>query len=38
MNMAREIWSQLEEGTLENAANLTNDNQMASLSRWLCSL
>jgi hypothetical protein len=36
--MANEIWSYLEEGTLENAANLTNDDQIASVSRWLCSL
>jgi Restriction endonuclease BsobI len=36
--MAREIWSHLEDGTLENAANLTSDNQVASLSRWLCHL
>lgn len=34
--MAREIWSLLEDGTIENAANLTDDNQIASLSRWLC--
>ncbi|MEQ8468807.1 AvaI/BsoBI family type II restriction endonuclease [Coleofasciculus sp. E1-EBD-02] len=36
--MAGEIWHQLEEGTLTNAANLTNDNQLASISGWLCSL
>jgi Restriction endonuclease BsobI len=36
--MASEIWSQLESGTLENAANLTDDNQIASVSRWLCQL
>lgn len=36
--MAGEIWSQLESGALENAANLTDDNQIASLSRWLCNL
>ena len=36
--MAREIWSLLEDGTIENAANLTDDNQIASLSRWLCSI
>jgi len=36
--MAQEIWNQLEYGTLENAANLTADNQVASISRWLCSL
>ncbi len=36
--MAGEIWSQLKEGSLDNAANLTNDDQIASLSRWLCLL
>lgn len=36
--MASEIWSQLEDDTLENAANLTDDNQVASVSRRLCSL
>jgi hypothetical protein len=36
--MAGEIWSQLEHGTLTNAANLTNENQIASISGWLCSL
>lgn len=36
--MASEIWHQLEEGTLTNAANLTHDTQLASISRWLCNL
>jgi hypothetical protein len=36
--MATEIWSYLESGVLANAANLTDDNQIASVSRWLCSL
>lgn len=36
--MAQEIWSQLEDGTLTNAANLTNEDQVASISRWLCSI
>jgi len=36
--MANEIWSMLENGSLENAANLTNDEHIASLTRWLCSL
>ena len=36
--MAEEIWAHLGRGTLENAANLTNDDQIASLSNWLCSL
>ncbi len=37
-SMAEEIWSQLEDGTLSNAANLTDANQVASLCRWLCNL
>lgn len=36
--MANEIWSMLESGELENAANLTNDEQITSLTRWLCAL
>ncbi|MCC5622575.1 type II restriction endonuclease [Nostoc sp. CHAB 5715] len=36
--MAGEIWNQLENGTLSNAANLNQENQVASISRWLCSL
>lgn len=36
--MASEIWSQLENGLLSNAANLSEENQIASISRWLCSL
>ncbi|NJL40789.1 MAG: restriction endonuclease [Leptolyngbyaceae cyanobacterium SM1_4_3] len=36
--MAGEIWRQLENGTLSNAANLNEENQVASISRWLCSL
>jgi len=36
--MAQEIWAQLEDGTLTNAANLTEPDQVASLSRWLCRL
>lgn len=36
--MAVEIWNLLKKGTLSNAANLTDDNQIASLSRWLCNL
>lgn len=36
--MAQEIWTDLETGTLENAANLTADDQMASIARWLCNL
>ena len=37
-SMASEIWTQLDEGTLSNAANLTGSNQVASLCNWLTSL
>lgn len=36
--MAAEIWDELQQGDLSNAANLNEDNQVASLSRWLCNL
>jgi len=36
--MASEIWGLLEKGVIENAANLTDENQIASITRWLCSL
>jgi len=36
--MAGEIWHQLENGILTNAANLNQENQVASISRWLCGL
>lgn len=36
--MADEIWNQLETGLLSNAANLNDDRQVASISRWLCGL
>lgn len=36
--MAIEIWDQLERGLLTNAANLNNPKQVASVSRWLCTL
>jgi hypothetical protein len=36
--MAGEIWNQLENGTLTNAANLNEEKQVASISRWLCNL
>lgn len=37
--MAGEIWRQLEDGrVLENAANLTDEKQLVSISRWLCDL
>lgn len=36
--MALEIWQLLESGKLENAANLTNEEHITSLTRWLCGL
>ena len=36
--MASEIWDELQEGILSNAANLNDDNQIASISHWLCNL
>ncbi len=36
--MAEEIWSELEQGMLNNAANLTVPNQVSSLCLWLVNL
>jgi len=36
--MANEIWEMLRDGRLQNAANLTEDGQISSISRWLCSI
>ena len=36
--MATEIWAMLKKGNLDNSANLTDDNQLAAVTRWLCSL
>jgi hypothetical protein len=36
--MASEIWTMLQRGELSNAANLTDEGQMASIAHWLCSL
>jgi hypothetical protein len=36
--MAREIWEMLKDGIFENAANLTKDDHIASISRWICGL
>ena len=36
--MADEIWNELENGELSNAANLNEENQVASISHWLCNL
>lgn len=37
-SMADEIWQELRTGSLDNAANLTNPDQVDSLCRWLISL
>lgn len=34
--MASEIWSMLKQSKLENAANLTDEEQIASVTSWLC--
>jgi hypothetical protein len=36
--MAAEIWEMLNQSILENAANLTDENQITSISQWLCSV
>lgn len=36
--MASEIWRLLSRGILENAANLTDEDQIASITRWVCGL
>jgi hypothetical protein len=36
--MATEIWDELRQGVLSNAANLNDENQIASISHWLCNL
>jgi len=36
--MASEIWDMLKQGVLSIAANLTDEDQIASITRWLCSL
>jgi hypothetical protein len=36
--MATEIWDELQQGILSNAANLNDENQVASISHWLCNL
>ncbi len=36
--MSREIWDDLEDGTLKNAANLNHDDQVASFANWLINL
>jgi type II restriction enzyme len=36
--MAEEIWKLLSSGQLDNAANLTNDQQLDGIARWLCDI
>jgi hypothetical protein len=36
--MAKEIWKMLRTELLKNAGNLTDENQIASITRWLCGL
>jgi hypothetical protein len=36
--MSAEVWAYLESGILSNAANLTDEDQVVSISHWLCSL
>jgi Restriction endonuclease BsobI len=36
--MAGEIWAMLENTAITNAANLTNEDQVTAISRWLCGL
>ncbi len=36
--MASEIWTMLRAGELDNAANLTDETQIAGITSWLCSL
>ena len=37
-SMAKEIFSQLKENVLSNAANLTNDAQLKFITNWLCEI
>lgn len=37
-SMASEIFKQLRSGALNNAANLTNDDQLASICKWIVNL
>jgi type II restriction enzyme len=36
--MAEEIWERLTSGWLENAANLTNEDQISSIAQWVCAI
>lgn len=37
-SMATEIWDHLNDGRLDNAANLTIDNQIGSIAQWICTI
>lgn len=37
-NMASEIFKQLQNGRLDNAANLTSDQQLTSICKWILNL
>jgi type II restriction enzyme len=37
-NMAKEIYKQLKNGLLNNAANLTNDVQLTAICNWIVNL
>jgi len=34
--MAGEIWNMLKQGSLENAANLTDEDHISSITSWIC--
>lgn len=36
--MAGEIWDMLKQGSLENAANLTDESHISSITSWICTL
>lgn len=38
IKMAGEIWDMLKQGSLENAANLTDENHIVSITNWICTL
>jgi type II restriction enzyme len=37
-SMASEIYKQLQKGTLDNAANLTDDEQLTTICEWILNL
>ena len=37
-SMASEIFKQIQSGSLDNAANLTNDDQLTSICEWIVNL